>query len=155
MILRLAQTQNLGRREAVAGNCAAGAFDPDHRFVGLWPGGDQDSVDLRAKPLDRARAHVSLEGQDKDALSRLLIAPRLGGRLGLFLPAFGERLEFLPVEQLAVHGVAHVVIALVERADLDLRVLGFVRAREARDQHGEAANRRDDDHGLQDKGRDV
>ena len=105
--------------------------------------------------LDRAGAHVALEAQHINALARLLVAPRPGGGLGLLLLRLHERLAFFLVEQRRVQRVAHVVVALVERADLDLLVLCFARAREARDQHGEAAQSRDDQERLESEGGDV
>src|SRR5580693_7141816 len=50
-----------GRSEAIAGHRAARTVDPDHRFVGLGPGGDEDGVDFRPEALDRTGAHVALE----------------------------------------------------------------------------------------------
>ena len=146
----LAQPQDFGRRKPIAGHRSAGAFDPDHGFVGLRPRRDQYGVDFRAQALDRARAQVALEGEHIDAFARLLAAARLGGGLGLLLARSRERLTLLFVEQRAVHGVAHVVVALVERADLDLfiLILGFARARQARDQERKAADGGDDDERL-------
>ena len=138
--LVLAQPQNLARRETVAGHRAARAFEAQHDLVDLRPRDYQHGVDLRAQLLHRPGAQIALEGEHKDALARLLIAPRLCDRLGLFLARLHERLALLLVEERAVHRVAHVVVALVQRADLDLRSFGFARACEARDEDGEAAD---------------
>src|SRR5208337_1618682 len=97
------------------------------------------------------------EGEHVDSFARLLTATRPGGGLGLLLARSGERLALLLVEERAVHGVAQVVVALIERADLDLFILvpGFARTRQACDQHREAADGRDDDERLHKKGGDV
>src|SRR6185437_16180263 len=153
--LTVAQPQDLGGAEAVAGHRAARAFDPDQGLVGSGPGGDKHGVDFRAEALDRARAHVPLEGEHIDALARRLPAARPGFGLHLLLARLGERLALLLVEQRGVHGVAHVVVALVERADLDLLLLALARARKPRDEDGEAADRDHDDEGFHEKGGDV
>ena len=155
--LVLAQSQDFGRSKPIAGHRSPGAFDPDNGFVRSGPRGDQHGVDFRAETLDRAGAHVALEREHIDAFARLLATARLDRGLGLLLACPRQRLALLFVEQRAVHGVAHFVVALVERADLDLLVLilGFARAREARDQHREAADGGDDEKRLQREGGDV
>src|SRR6185437_14708571 len=153
--LAFAQAEDLGGGEAVAGYRAARAFDPDQGLVGSGPGGDKHGVDFRAEALDRARAHVPLEGEHIDALAWRLPAARPGFGLHLLLARLGERLALLLVEQHGVHGVAHVVVALVERADLDLLLLALARVREARDEDGEAADRRHDDDRFDEKRGDV
>ena len=153
--LVLAQAKDLGRGETVAGHRAARALDANQGFVGSRPGGDEDGVDFGAQAFDRACAHVALESEHVDAFAGLPAAARLGFGLHLLLARLGERLALLLVEQDPVHGVAHVVVALGERADLNLLVLRLAGAGETRDEQRQSSDRRDDDDRLEEKGGDV
>ena len=136
--LAFTQSEDLGSGETVAGHRAAAALDPYDRFVGLRPRDREQRVDLLAELPHRRRAHVTLERHYIDALAgRLGHAPRLGGGFRRLLARLDERLALLLVEERSIHCVAQVVVALVQRTDLDLPVLRLGRSGEPRDNDGE------------------